>query len=64
MTKKEVKAEREWSDGELADYPAEHQPATHVTAGIQESFGLNPHITDNEEEMKDGRADPYNRRMK
>ncbi|SEN77615.1 hypothetical protein [Lihuaxuella thermophila] len=54
----------EWTDGELAEYPTENDPATHVTAGIQEAYSLNPHITDNVEEMKRGHADPSNYEQK
>lgn len=56
--------QNEFTDGRLADHAAEHDPITHVTAGIQEAYGLNPHITDNVEEMKEGRADPYNHQQK
>ncbi|MBA4493414.1 hypothetical protein ACFO25_13245 [Paenactinomyces guangxiensis] len=64
MTKKDLNAKSEWNDGRLADNPAEHDPTSHITAGIQESYGLNPHITDNPEEMKEGRSDPFNRIQK
>jgi hypothetical protein len=48
----------EWTDGKLADYPAEHDPNTHVTAGIQEVFNINSErlnetLTEEREENQD-----------
>lgn len=46
----------EWQDGQMAAYPAENDPHTHVTAAIQEMWGLNPHLSEatqsEEEETK------------
>jgi hypothetical protein len=39
---KDLQAQAEWTDGELADYPADHDPDTHITAGIQEVYNLHP----------------------
>jgi hypothetical protein len=64
MTNDQYDYQNELSDGKLADNPEEHDPLTHVTAGIQEMWGINPHITDNPEEMKSGKADPYNQKQK
>lgn len=40
----------------MAAYPAENDPHTHVTAAIQEMWGLNPHLSEatqsEEEETK------------
>jgi dienelactone hydrolase len=36
----------ELQDGQLAAYPAENDPHTHVTAAIQEMWGLNPHLSE------------------
>jgi hypothetical protein len=36
----------ELQDGQMAANPAENDPLTHVTAGIQEMWGLNPHLSE------------------
>ncbi|MFC7439614.1 hypothetical protein [Laceyella putida] len=43
----------EWTDGELANYPAKHDPGTHVTAGIQEAYNLHPDRTVLPDEKKE-----------
>lgn len=44
--------QKEFNDGHLADYAADHDPSTHVTAGILEAYSLYTPITDSKDQNK------------
>jgi hypothetical protein len=64
MRDQEWNPNEEWTDGELAEYPAGHGPITHVTSGIQEAYSLNSYITGNPKELERGHANPENYKEK
>lgn len=50
MNKKE--RPEELNDGRLADYPAGYDPATRITAAIQETWEIHPPESDKTEKRK------------